>query len=192
MGTQTMSGSRRRRPRAPGVPRRTETEEMIRVDHAGEYGATRIYQGQIAVLEAVSGNEKALAAIRRMAAQESRHLERFNQLLNERQVRPTALSPLWDVAGFALGAATALLGSRAAMACTAAVEEVIDDHYGHQLERLDADPDLKQAITEFRADEIAHRDEALAHGAEDAPAYRLLSDAIKTGCRLAIRLSEKI
>jgi ubiquinone biosynthesis monooxygenase Coq7 len=187
-----MTGDRRRRPRAPGVTRHIETEEMIRVDHAGEYGATRIYQGQIAVLEALSRDEKALAAIRRMAAQESRHLERFNQLVNERQVRPTALSPLWDVAGFALGAATALLGSRAAMACTAAVEEVIDDHYRHQLERLDSDPDLKKAITEFRADEIAHRDEALAHGAKDAPAYRLLSDAIKTGCRLAIRLSEKI
>jgi ubiquinone biosynthesis monooxygenase Coq7 len=127
-----------------------------------------------------------------MATQESRHLDRFNQLVNERQIRPTALSPVWDVAGFALGAATALLGSRAAMACTAAVEEVIDDHYGRQLERLDSDPDLKQAIAEFRADEIAHRDEALAHGAEGAPAYRLLSDAIKAGCRLAIRLSEKI
>jgi len=165
---------------------------MIRVDHAGEYGATRIYQGQIAVLEAMSRDDKALAAIRRMAAQESRHLDRFNQLVNERQIRPTALSPLWDVAGFALGAATALLGSRAAMACTAAVEEVIEDHYGRQLERLDSDPDLKQAIAEFRADEIAHRDEALAHGAEGAPAYRLLSDAIKAGCRLAIRLSEKI
>jgi len=187
-----VTAKRRRRPQAPGMARSTETEEMIRVDHAGEYGATRIYQGQIAVLEAVSRDDKALAAIRRMAAQESRHLERFNQLVNERQIRPTALSPLWDVAGFALGAATALLGSRAAMACTAAVEEVIDDHYGRQLERLDSDPDLKQAIAEFRADEIAHRDEALAHGAEGAPAYRLLSDAIKAGCRLAIRLSEKI
>jgi ubiquinone biosynthesis monooxygenase Coq7 len=174
------------------MARNTEIEEMIRVDHAGEYGATRRYQGQIAVLEAVSRDDKALAAIRRMATQESRHLDRFNQLVNERQIRPTALSPVWDVAGFALGAATALLGSRAAMACTAAVEEVIDDHYGRQLERLDSDPDLKQAIAEFRADEIAHRDEALAHGAEGAPAYRLLSDAIKAGCRLAIRLSEKI
>jgi ubiquinone biosynthesis monooxygenase Coq7 len=174
------------------MARSTEIEEMIRVDHAGEYGATRIYQGQIAVLEAVSRDEKALAAIRRMAAQESRHLERLNQIVNERGIRPTALSPIWDVAGFALGAATALLGSRAAMACTAAVEEVIDDHYGGQLERLVSDPELKQAIGEFRADEIAHRDEALAHGAEDAPAYRLLSDTIKAGCRLAIRLSEKI
>ena len=107
-------------------------------------------------------------------------------------MRPTALSPLWNVAGFALGAATALLGSRAAMACTAAVEEVIDDHYGRQLERLDCDPELKEAVTQFRADEIAHRDEALAHGAKQAPAHRLLSDGIKAGCRLAIRLSEKI
>jgi ubiquinone biosynthesis monooxygenase Coq7 len=187
-----MTAGRARRPRAAGVARTTETEEMIRVDHAGEYGAMRIYQGQIAVLEAFSGDPKALAAIRRMAEQESRHLKRFDQLVNERQVRPTALSPLWDVAGFALGAATALLGSRAAMACTAAVEEVIDEHYGRQLERLDSDPELKAAVAEFRADEIAHRDEALAHGAEQAPAYRLLSDSIKAGCRLAIRLSEKI
>jgi len=107
-------------------------------------------------------------------------------------VRPTALSPLWDVAGFALGAATALLGTRAAMACTAAVEEVIDEHYVRQLERLDSDPELKAAVAEFRADEVAHRDEALAHGAEQAPAYRLLSEGIKAGCRVAIRLSEKI
>jgi ubiquinone biosynthesis monooxygenase Coq7 len=165
---------------------------MIRVDHAGEYGATRIYQGQIAVLEALSRDAKTLAAVRRMAAQEQKHLERFNRLVNERRVRPTALSPLWDVAGFALGAGTALLGSRAAMACTAAVEEVIDEHYGRQLERLDADPELKSEVARFRADEIAHRDEALAHGAEEAPAYRLLSAGIKAGCRLAIRLSEKI
>lgn len=165
---------------------------MIRVDHAGEYGARRIYQGQIAVLEALSRDKEALAAVRRMAEQEERHLERFDRLVNDRRVRPTALSPVWDVAGFALGAATALLGSRAAMACTAAVEEVIDQHYAGQLKRLDGDPELKTAVAEFRDDEIAHREEALAHGAEKAPAFRYLSEGIKAGCRLAIRLSEKI
>ena len=187
-----MTARRGQRPQAPGVSRSADTEEMIRVDHAGEYGARRIYQGQIAVLEAFSPGTKALASIRRMAAQEQRHLERFDRLVNERRVRPTALSPLWDVAGFTLGAATALLGPRAAMACTAAVEEVIDQHYAGQLQRLNSDPELKSAVAEFRDDEIAHRDEALAHGAEKAPGYRLLSEGIKAGCRLAIRLSEKI
>ncbi|HEY6579012.1 MAG TPA: demethoxyubiquinone hydroxylase family protein [Rhizomicrobium sp.] len=165
---------------------------MIRVDHAGEYGAMRIYQGQLAVLGPRSRHKKAVAAIRRMADQEARHLERFERLVNERRVRPTALTPVWEVAGFALGAATALLGARAAMACTAAVEEVIDEHYARQIERLDPDPELKEAVTAFRADEIAHRHEALAHGAAEAPGYRVLSESIKTGCRLAITLSEKI
>jgi ubiquinone biosynthesis monooxygenase Coq7 len=127
-----------------------------------------------------------------MADQEARHLERFDRLVNERRVRPTALSPVWHVAGFALGAATALLGTRAAMACTAAVEDVIDEHYAKQIERLDGDPELKETVAEFRSEEIAHRNEALAHGAAMAPGYRFLSESIKTGCRLAIRLSEKI
>ena len=165
---------------------------MIRVDHAGEYGAKRIYQGQIAVLEAFPRDAKTLASVRRMAEQEQHHLERFERLVNARGVRPTALSPVWDVAGFALGVATAFLGPHAAMACTAAVEEVIDQHYARQLERLDCDPELKTAVAKFRDDEIAHRQEALAHGAERAPAYRLLTEGIKAGCRLAIRLSEKI
>jgi len=165
---------------------------MIRVNHAGEYGAMRIYEGQLAVLERRSRDGKAVAAIRRMADQEARHLGQFERLANERRVRPTALSPIWHMAGFALGAATALLGTRAAMACTAAVEEVIDGHYARQIERLDGDPELKETVAEFRAEEIAHRDEALAHGAAMAPGYRFLSESIKTGCRLAIRLSEKI
>jgi 3-demethoxyubiquinol 3-hydroxylase len=165
---------------------------MIRVDHAGEFGAMRIYRGQLAVLEARAHDKNAVAAIRRMAEQESRHLERFDELVNARKVRPTVLSPVWHVAGFALGAGTALLGTRAAMACTAAVEEVIDEHYARQIERLDGDPELKEAVSEFREDEIAHRDEALAHGAEATPVYRLLSETIKAGCKLAIRLSEKI
>jgi len=165
---------------------------MIRVDHAGEYGAMRIYEGQLAVLGRRPRDRKAASAIRRMAAQEARHLERFEKLVNEREVRPTALSPVWQVAGFALGAATALLGVKAAMACTASVEEVIDEHYARQIERLAGDPELKAAVTKFRAEEIEHRNEALAHGATEAPRYRLLSESIKAGCRLAIRLSEKI
>lgn len=187
-----MNMRRGRRPAAPGTTAARDVAEMIRVDHAGEFGAMRIYEGQLAVLEARGRDRQTVGAIRRMAEQESRHLERFNELVNERRVRPTVLSPLWHVAGFALGAGTALLGTRAAMACTAAVEEVIDEHYAGQIERLEGDPELKEAVSEFREDEIAHRDEALAYGAEKAPAYRLLSETIKVGCRLAIRLSEKI
>ena len=168
-----------------------DIESMIRVDHAGEYGAVRIYEGQLAVLRARPKSEATTKIIEHMAEQEQRHLDAFDKLVNERRVRPTALEPVWRVAGFALGAATALLGEKAAMACTAAVEEVIDEHYAKQIERLD-DADLKKTISEFRADEIAHRDEAIAHGAEQAPGHRLLSGAIKAGCRLAIALSERI
>jgi len=168
-----------------------QIEAMIRVDHAGEYGAVRIYEGQLAVLGA--RGSAASKAIEHMAEQEQRHLKTFDALVNERRVRPTALEPVWRVAGFALGAATALMGEKAAMACTAAVEEVIDDHYATQVARLgDNDPALKATVEDFRAEEIAHRDAALAHGAEEAPGYRVLSEAIKAGCRLAIRLSEKI
>ena len=182
--------TRGKRPNAPGVSAKDDVQSMIRVDHAGEYGAVRIYEGQLAVLDARK-NTKAAAAIRKMAEQEQRHLETFDRLINERQVRPTALEPLWRIAGFALGAGTALLGEKAAMACTAAVEEVIDDHYARQIERLD-DEELKATVEDFRSDEIAHKEEALAHGAEEAPGYRLLSEAIKAGCRIAIKLSERI
>lgn len=162
---------------------------MIRVDHAGEYGAARIYDGQLAVLK----DSPAATAVRRMAAQEKRHLERFDRLIAERRVRPTALSPLWHFAGYALGAATALMGERAAMACTVAVEEVIDDHYRHQLEALgDADTGLAAIVADFRADEIEHRDTALKHGATETPGYPVLSAAIKAGSRLAIWLSTRI
>ncbi|MBV8800404.1 MAG: demethoxyubiquinone hydroxylase family protein [Alphaproteobacteria bacterium] len=165
---------------------------MIRVDHAGEYGAVRIYEGQLAVFDALNRTSEAAEAVRGMARAEQRHLKAFDRLVNERKVRPTALEPVWRVAGFALGAATALLGEKAAMACTAAVEEVIDEHYASQLQRLENDEELKRTVANFREEEIAHRDEALIHGAEEAPGYRLLSEAIKSGCRLAIRLSEHI
>jgi ubiquinone biosynthesis monooxygenase Coq7 len=174
----------------PGDPSESElVARMLRVDHAGEQGAVRIYEGQLAVL----GTTGAGAVIRRMAAQEQRHLDAFNRLLPQRRVRPTVLSPVWHVAGFALGAATALLGERAAMACTVAVEDVIDEHYAGQVAELGArEPELKTMIEEFRREEVAHRDEGLAHGAEQAPGYELLSAAIKAGSRLAIWLSTRI
>ncbi len=166
------------------------TERMIRVNHAGEYGATRIYAGQLAVM----GTRAALAGeVRHMAEQEEQHLARFDALIAARGVRPTALQPFWHVAGFALGAATALIGPKAAMACTAAVEEEIDRHYTEQLDELgEDDPELSATIEAFRADEREHRATALAAGAEQAPAYPLLSGAIRLGCRVAIRLAERI
>jgi ubiquinone biosynthesis monooxygenase Coq7 len=163
---------------------------MIRVDHAGEYGAVRIYEGQLAVLGRRSAGAET---IRHMAEQEQRHLKAFDDLVNQRRVRPTALAPVWQMAGFALGAATAMMGEKAAFACTAAVEEAIDAHYAAQIAALgDSDPALKKTVEQFRADEAAHRQTALDHGAEQAPGYKLLSAAIKAGCRVAIKLSEKI
>jgi ubiquinone biosynthesis monooxygenase Coq7 len=163
---------------------------MVRVDQAGEYGATRIYAGQLAVMGNRAPHAQDVAA---MAAQEQAHQARFDALMARRGVRPTALQPVWQVAGFALGAATALLGPEAAMACTAAIEEEIDRHYSRQLDELDgADPELGTMIAEFRGDEREHRKAALAAGAERAPAYPLLAGAIRLGCRAAIRLSERI
>jgi ubiquinone biosynthesis monooxygenase Coq7 len=183
--------SRKNRPAFPGTRTPDDIEAMIRVDHAGEYGAVRIYEGQLAVLGA--RGTKASAAITHMAEQEQRHLMAFDKLVNERRVRPTALEPIWRIAGFALGAATAMLGEKTAMACTAAVEDVIDGHYAAQVARLgDKDPELKKTVEKFRTEEAAHRETAISHGAEDAPGYRLLSEGIKAGCRLAIALSEKI
>ncbi len=187
-----MTVRRAKRPAPPGVKADAEVASMIRVDHAGEYGAVRIYEGQLAVLDARSSSKQAAATIRKMAAQEQHHLDTFDKLVNERRVRPTALEPVWRIAGFALGAATALLGEKAAMACTAAVEDVIDEHYARQIERLDGEPALRRTVEDFRAEEISHRDEALAQGAEQAPGYWLLSEGIKAGCRLAIKLSERI
>lgn len=162
---------------------------MIRVDHAGEYGAVRIYAGQLAVL----GGRDSAGLLRRMADQERRHLDVFARLVGERRVRPTALLPLWHLAGFALGAATAALGERAAMACTAAVEEAIDTHYARQAASLDDhEAELRDTIECFRREELEHRETALAHEAERAPGYRLLTTVIKAGCRAAITLSERI
>ncbi len=163
-------------------------DRMIRVDQAGEYGARRIYEGQLAVLR----EGAAKAQVRQMAEQEARHLGLFDNLMVTRRVRPTLLSPLWHVAGFALGAGTAFLGDKAAMACTVAVEEVIDEHYAAQSDALgDDEAPLRQVIDQARAQEIEHRDTALAAGATEAPGYAVLAAAIKRGSRLAIWLSER-
>jgi len=163
---------------------------MLRVDQAGEYGATRIYAGQLAVLRRNSPESKLIA---RMAAQEQRHLDRFDQLIAERRVRPTALQPLWNVAGFALGAATALMSEKAALACTDAIETEIDKHYSQQLSELgEDDPELASDISEFRLDELDHLETARKAGATNAFGYPLLTAAIRAGCRMAIELSKRI
>ena len=170
--------------------RRADRESMLRVDQAGEYGATRIYAGQLAVLRRNCPEAKLIA---RMAAQEQRHLKRFDAMVADRRVRPTALQPLWNVAGFALGAATALISEKAALACTDAVETEIDRHYQQQLDQLgDEDPELSADIAEFRADELEHRDTARAAGATEAIGYPILTTAIRAGCRIAIELSKRI
>ena len=176
--------------RLPGDLTKDELiDRIIRVDHAGEFGAKRIYEGQLAVLR---GKPEA-QAIEHMYAQELEHLKAFEKLMVERRVRPSALHPLWNAAGFALGAATALLGPKAAMACTVAVEEVIDAHYREQAEKLGSDEKpLQQTIEKFRAEEVQHRDTGLAHGAEQAAAYPVLTQAIKAGSRLAIWLAERV
>ena len=170
--------------------RRADTASMLRIDQAGEYGATRIYSGQLAVLRRNCPEAKLTA---RMAAQEQRHLDRFNRLMSERRVRPTALQPLWNVAGFALGAATALMSEQAALACTDAIETEIDKHYGEQLTELgDDEPELSRDIADFRAEELEHRDTARDAGATTAFGYPLLTAAIRAGCRVAIELSKRI
>ncbi|MFN3727306.1 MAG: demethoxyubiquinone hydroxylase family protein [Allosphingosinicella sp.] len=173
----------------PGDPR-PDTESMLRVDQAGEYGATRIYAGQLAVF---GTRHPAARIVAHMADQEERHLSHFDRMMAERGVRPTVLQPFWHGAGHALGAVTALISPSAAMACTAAVEDEIDAHYGEQLRTLGSDdPELSSAIEKFQAEEVEHRDTALAHGAESAFAYPLLYSAIRAGCRAAIFLSKRI
>jgi 3-demethoxyubiquinol 3-hydroxylase len=181
-----------RSPRPASLPgdRKINIAEMIRVDHAGEYGAARIYAGQLAILGRRGPHSQTIA---HMAAQEERHLKAFDALIHARRVRPTLLSPFWHVAGYALGAATALAGPKVAMACTAAVEQVIDEHYAAQEAALgDSDAELSGLIADFRADENDHRQTALNHGAEDTPGYPIVSRVIAAGCKAAIRLSEKI
>lgn len=176
--------------RMPGDPTRDDViARMLRVDHAGEYGAVRIYEGQLAVL---SGSASG-AVVAHMAEKEREHLQTFDRLLPERRVRPSLLLPVWHVAGFALGAATALLGPKAAMACTVAVEEVIDEHYANQVALLGEDEEaLRSVCQRYRDDELEHRETALQQGAEQAPGYRPLTAIIKTGSRAAIWLAERL
>lgn len=168
-------------------------DEMLRVDHAGEFGAVNIYRGQRAVFDRIASKGHAARLIAEMEAGEAEHLRTFDRMLAERGVRPTLMAPIWRVAGFGLGAATALMGEKAAHACTAAVEEVIEEHYAQQSDALDGvDEELKHHVDRFREDEIAHKETAIDQGARRAFGYSMLSTVIKAGCRAAIRISEKI
>lgn len=167
--------------------------EILRVDHAGELGAVHIYRGQRAVLGEAPGRARIASQLAEMEAHEAEHLARFDRLLTERRVRPTAMAPVWRLAGFALGAGTALLGEKAAHACTEAVETVIGEHYAGQITELAKhEPDLAAELSRFRDEELAHRDLAVAEGAREAPGYALLAGLIRTGCRAAIKISEKL
>jgi ubiquinone biosynthesis monooxygenase Coq7 len=167
--------------------------EILRVDHAGELGAVHIYRGQRAVLGAARGHERVAAQLAEMEGHEAVHLARFDSLLNDHSVRPTAMTPLWRLAGFALGAGTALLGDKAAHACTEAVESVIEQHYAGQIAELaDREPQLAAELSKFRDEELAHRDTAIEEGAHEAPGYPLLAAVIRAGCRAAIKISEKL
>jgi len=165
-------------------------EEIIRVDHAGEFGATRIYDGQIAVFGTKS---KIGKTIKHMADQEQEHIETFEKLILNHRVRPTALLPVWNVAGYFLGVATAMMGEKAAMACTVAVEKVIGEHYHKQLSLLKEDhKKLKATIKKFAQDELEHHDIGIAHDAEKTPGYTILTKFIEMGCKTAIAVSKKI
>ena len=169
---------------------RQTLEEIIRVDHAGEYGATKIYEGQIAIF---GKKTKIGKTIQHMADQEQEHITKFKKLIVTERVRPTALLPLWNIAGYALGAGTALLGEKAAMACTVAVEKVIGEHYQKQTKLLKNDQKkLKSTIKKFAADELEHHDIGIAHDAESTPGYKILTKVIEIGCKTAIAVSKKI
>lgn len=164
-------------------------QRIIRVNHAGEYGAKRIYEGQLAFIKDAETRRK----VQHMRDQELEHLDYFTNEMRARKVRPTALQPLWHLGGFALGAVTALMGKEAAMACTVAVESVIDEHYADQQATLEqSEPELEAAIAKFRAEEMEHHDTGLAEGAESAPAYPLLSAGIRGVTKLAIALSKRV
>jgi len=172
---------------------RARLAEQLRVDHAGELGAVWIYRGQHAVFNAARGKSDMASQVKEMEGHEAVHLKAFDALLNTRQVRPTLMTPLWRLAGFALGAGTALLGEKAAHACTEAVETVIEGHYADQIRDLSVrEPELADQLATFRADELAHRDHAIEAGARSAPGYDLLSTVIQAGCRVAIKLAEKV
>ena len=172
------------------LSKEAQLDRIIRVDHAGEYGAVRIYEGQLAVF---GDNHPFSDTIKHMKEQEDVHLERFNKLIREYNARPTLITPLWHVAGYALGASTALLGPKAAMACTEAVEEVIDKHYAEQIEGLDEDEGpLAQTLEKFRLEEVEHKQIAIDNGAQEAPGHGLLYGAIKLGVKAVIKVAERI
>ena len=181
-------------PARPGMGAvRRRLSEILRVDHAGELGAVCIYQGQRAVFEGAQGGEQVSETLAEMEAHEQVHLQRFDRLLTDNRVRPTLMAPVWRAAGFALGVGTALLGEKAAHACTEAVEDVIEAHYADQIEELsDRDPALAAELSKFREDELAHRDRAIEQGAHEAPGYALLAGFIRLGCKAAIKISEKV
>ena len=165
--------------------------EYLRVNHAGERAAQTIYKGQLAVLR---GHPQA-AEIQHMMEQEQEHLDTFDTLLNEYKVRPSLLDPVWSTAGFVLGATTAAMGPKAAMACTIAVEEVIGTHYDRQvkdLTRRQQEPKLVETLARFRDEELEHRDIAVEHDGRQAPAYGVMKAIIQTGCKMAIKIAEKI
>lgn len=167
--------------------------EMIRVDHAGEFGAVQIYRGQRAVFDRIEAKAHVARLVGEMEAGEQEHLRTFDRLIAERGVRPTLMAPLWSIAGYGLGVVTALMGEQAAHACTEAVEEVIEEHYGRQAESLaGVDRELLGIVERFRADEIQHKETAIEQGARNAPGYGALSAIVKFGCRAAIRISEKV
>ena len=178
------------RPGAAGLSSRLA--EILRVDHAGELAAVHIYRGHRAVFEA-AGMSGAAARMAELEAHEGAHLARFEALLNEEQVRPTLLAPVWRAAAFALGAGTALIGEKAAHACTEAVETVIEAHYAGQIAELSVrEPALAGELAAFRDDEMAHREDAVARGARQAPLQAVLSFVVRAGCRAAIKVSERI
>lgn len=192
------AGQGGRAPRPPlarpglGASRRRRGE-ILRVDHAGEYAAVQIYRAQRAVFAGRAGHGAIAADMAEMEGQEQVHLDRFNSLLTAEGVRPTLMLPVWRLAAQVLGAGTALMGEKAAHACTEAVESVIEEHYSDQVaETAEVDPALSAELARFRDEELAHHDHAVAHGSREAPAHRLLSAVIKAGCRVAIKVSERV
>ena len=168
-------------------------EEIIRVDHAGERGAIKIYEGQLLALKTIKQDNNLKDKIEEMKEQEKEHLEYFEKEIQKRKIKPTYLLPLWDVMGVALGFGTALLGKKAAMLCTASVEEVIEDHYQNQLKKLGNDEmDLKTKIEKFKGDEVDHKNMAYESGATNKGLYSIMGKVIRTGSRIAITISEKI
>lgn len=177
-------------PKTSAAPR---LAEILRVDHAGEYGAVAIYKGQQAVFARQAKTRTIAAQLKHMEVEEQHHLDAFDDLLIEHNVRPTLMTPIWNVAGYGLGVVTALMGEKAAHACTEAVETVIEQHYGDQVQELkDSEPEMSATFAQFREDELSHRDIAVENGAKEAPGYAVLSRVITAGCKAAIKITEKI